>query len=335
MEKSSFRSRTRSAATAISVLAGIVLAPTVATVVAPAAHAECSSIPADRDIAVIRKVYEVGQRLNVSPKVLLAGFETGWVESHMNNLPCGDRDSLGVFQQRPSQGWGTAAQVQNVDYASNSFFTRAITVDRNNPGFSAGQIAQKVQVSAFPDRYDQAQSKAQSLMNEAFQPYGTIGNKWRAAGAGSSPVGNPVRVEENSKLGGRFTEFQKGMIIWNSANNQAWMVYGQILGAYRSTGSEEKWGFPVQDEADASASPTGSKGRFQKFGNALILWSPQTGARIVSGDIRIYFENNGFETRFGYPTSGEIAETGGVYQNFELGSLHWRSSDRSVTWRAN
>ncbi|MEJ7651011.1 MAG: hypothetical protein WKF57_18515 [Nakamurella sp.] len=84
-----------------------------------------------------RKVYEVGQRRGVSPRVLLAGFETGWVESHMNNLPCGDRDSLGVFQQRPSQGWGTPAQVQNVDFAANTFFTRAIPIDRSNPGFSA------------------------------------------------------------------------------------------------------------------------------------------------------------------------------------------------------
>lgn len=83
-------------------------------------------IPPDRDIAVTRKVYEVGQRMNVSDKVMLAGFETGWVESRMNNLDCGDRDSLGVFQQRPSMGWCTPVQCLDVDYAASRFFEVAL-----------------------------------------------------------------------------------------------------------------------------------------------------------------------------------------------------------------
>src|SRR6266545_3691833 len=120
---------------------------------------ECGSIPSDRDIGVTRKVYEVGQRRNVSGRVMLAGFETGWVESHMNNLNCGDRDSLGVFQQRPSQGWGTPEQVLDVDYAANKFFEVAQQMEPNVGG-SAGTLAQAVQRSAFPDRYDQAEGIA-------------------------------------------------------------------------------------------------------------------------------------------------------------------------------
>src|SRR5690349_12867085 len=98
---------------------------------------------------------------------MLAGFEAGLVESNMNNLPCGDRDSLGVFQQRPSQGWGTAAQIMDVAFASNSFFTRAINVAANHPGRSAGQVAQGVQISAYPDRYDAAAGAASSLIAQA------------------------------------------------------------------------------------------------------------------------------------------------------------------------
>src|SRR3954462_15436326 len=86
-----------------------------ATADEPAATASVAcAVPSNRDLKVTRTVYQVGVGLGVSPKVMLAGFEAGWVESHMNNLSCGDADSLGVFQQRSSQGWGTAAEILDV-----------------------------------------------------------------------------------------------------------------------------------------------------------------------------------------------------------------------------
>jgi hypothetical protein len=123
-------------------------------------------VPATRDLAVTRVVYQVGLNFGVSDRVMLAGFETGWVESHMNNLNCGDRDSLGVFQQRPSMGWGTPEQVLNVEYAATQFFTRAINSERGHPGFTAAMIAQDVQRSAFPDRYQAAEGMANQLIAE-------------------------------------------------------------------------------------------------------------------------------------------------------------------------
>jgi hypothetical protein len=81
---------------------------------------------------------------------MLAGFETGWVESHMNNLPCGDKDSLGVFQQRPSWGWGSPEQILNVEYASNRFFAASVVQEGACPACTAGQIAQNTQNSGAP-----------------------------------------------------------------------------------------------------------------------------------------------------------------------------------------
>ena len=72
-----------------------------------------------------------------------------------------------MFQQRPSQGWGTPAQIMNVSYAANSFFVRAIPLAAANPGWSAGRVAQGVQRSAFPDRYDAVQATAQALIARA------------------------------------------------------------------------------------------------------------------------------------------------------------------------
>ncbi|MGW3090954.1 peptidoglycan-binding domain-containing protein [Streptomyces sp. NPDC001108] len=125
------------------------------------------TVPDDPDPEVLRVVHRTGVGLGVSDRVMLAGFEAGVVESHMNNLDCGDRDSLGVFQQRPSQGWGTPDQIMDVSYASNSFFTRAIRVAADNPDLSAGQVAQAVQVSAYPDRYDAVEGTARELIERA------------------------------------------------------------------------------------------------------------------------------------------------------------------------
>jgi hypothetical protein len=127
----------------------------------------CPSIPGTHDPNVIRVVYQVGLDRNVSQKVMLAAFEAGWVESRMNNLPCGDKDSLGVFQQRPSQGWGTPEQIMDVAYASTQFFVQAQRNEPLYPHYTAGLLAQSVQRSCCPERYDQAEGRARSMMAEA------------------------------------------------------------------------------------------------------------------------------------------------------------------------
>ncbi|MEU8336103.1 FG-GAP repeat domain-containing protein [Micromonospora tulbaghiae] len=135
----------------------------------------CPSVPATHDPAVTVIVYRVARSYNVNDKVMLSTFEAGWVESHMNNLPCGDKSSLGVFQQRWDYGWGTPEQIMDPVYATTQYVTRAITCDRNNPGFTPGQVAQCVQRSGFPDRYDQAAATARTLLNQAARTHGMAG----------------------------------------------------------------------------------------------------------------------------------------------------------------
>ncbi|CAE7074610.1 unnamed protein product [Rhizoctonia solani] len=144
---------------------------------APAIKArDCQTIPSTADPAVRDQVYRITQSRGVTSKVLLSTFETAWIESHVNNLPCGDQDSIGVFQQRPSQGWGSYDQIMNVDYSTGKYLDQAIVNDRNNPGYTAGQLAQSVQRSEYPDRYDQAQSMAQQLINQAIASVGGGGS---------------------------------------------------------------------------------------------------------------------------------------------------------------
>jgi hypothetical protein len=113
---------------------------------------------------VARAICQVLGRYHASPRVRLAAFEAAIVESGVHNLNYGDRDSLGPFQQRPSQGWGSPAQILDPVYAATQFVTRAVAADRG--GMSAGQLAQSVQRSAFPERYDQRASQAQALLSQ-------------------------------------------------------------------------------------------------------------------------------------------------------------------------
>lgn len=134
--------------------------------------AEACAIPGNADDAVITVLDSIADSRGVSAKVRLAMFETAWVESHAHSLPCGDRDSAGVFQQRPSAGWGSATQVQDPVYATGKFLdgngtAGAIKVAADHPTWTAGQVAQRVQGSAFPDRYDEVQATAQALINRA------------------------------------------------------------------------------------------------------------------------------------------------------------------------
>lgn len=115
------------------------------------------------DIDVARIAEATARSMGATNKQLVALIAAGVVESGMRNLNYGDRDSLGFLQQRPSQGWGSPAQVMDVAYATRSFINRAKAADR--AGQTPGQLAQAVQRSAYPDRYDKRVADAYAILN--------------------------------------------------------------------------------------------------------------------------------------------------------------------------
>ena len=83
-------------------------------------------------------------------------------ESGLRNLRGGDRDSAGLFQQRPSQGWGSADDVRDPVYATNAFYDALLRVE----GYEQLEItvaAQEVQKSGFPDAYADHEADARAL----------------------------------------------------------------------------------------------------------------------------------------------------------------------------
>jgi cell wall-associated NlpC family hydrolase len=107
-------------------------------------------------------IMQVGRSMGASTRDIQIALMAALVESNLINVNYGDRDSLGLFQQRPSQGWGTPEQVTNPAYAAGQFFSHLLKV-KNRYGMSMGAAAQAVQRSAYPDRYDQRLGEVRKL----------------------------------------------------------------------------------------------------------------------------------------------------------------------------
>jgi LysM repeat protein len=109
--------------------------------------------------ANVRTIVGVGRSLGVSNRGIEIALGTAMTESGLRNLNYGDRDSLGLFQQRPSTGWGTKAQILDPVSSTRAFFlgrgnaTRGLLDIRGWQTMAYTKAAQAVQVSAFPNAY--------------------------------------------------------------------------------------------------------------------------------------------------------------------------------------
>lgn len=117
-------------------------------------------------------VLDAGFKRRMPYKVMLAAVITVIQESVARNLKGGDRDSQGLFQQRPSQGWGTPAQVRNIQHASTKFFDAAIKIYRKKPNTAPGDLAQQVQRSAHPHAYKQWLAEGKAILKAYYNADG-------------------------------------------------------------------------------------------------------------------------------------------------------------------
>jgi hypothetical protein len=104
----------------------------------------------------------IAVRRGLPPRAVTIALATAYQESGLRNLEHGDRDSLGLFQQRPSQGWGTAKQVRDPYYATGKFYDALVKV-RNYQKLAITVAADAVQRSAFPTAYADHEADARVL----------------------------------------------------------------------------------------------------------------------------------------------------------------------------
>src|SRR5687768_15468984 len=122
----------------------------------------------DEQRNIVARIISIGQERKLPPLAWQVAIQAGMTESGLRPLNYGDRDSLGIFQMRPSMGWGTPAEVTDPQYAINKFYDVLLKVpdwENRRPGDSA----QAVERSAFPDRYHNWEAMAAFLLGELGQ----------------------------------------------------------------------------------------------------------------------------------------------------------------------
>jgi peptidoglycan DL-endopeptidase CwlO len=110
-------------------------------------------------------IISIGKQRQLPALAWQVAIQAGMTESGLRSLNYGDRDSLGIFQMRPSMGWGTPAQVTDPVYAINKFYDvlgKVPNWQQQRPGDSA----QDVERSAFPDRYHKWEAMAAHLIGD-------------------------------------------------------------------------------------------------------------------------------------------------------------------------
>jgi murein DD-endopeptidase MepM/ murein hydrolase activator NlpD len=180
-------------------------------------------------------IVEVGIGLAVPPRGWVIAVATAAQESSLRNLPHlgadNDHDSLGLFQQRPSHGWGTPEQIMDPTYASTAFYERLLQV-QGWEQLPLTVAAQTVQRSAHPDAYAKHEPLAVAVVNEA------------AGGAvGAAAAASELRCAEFGEVTAAGWTLPAPGPVWSgfrTANRPS--HYGIDIGAARGT--------PVRAAAD-------------------------------------------------------------------------------------
>ena len=252
-----------------------------------------------------RIIAQVGVTMGVPMPGETIALATALQESGLQNLDHGDRDSLGLFQQRPSQGWGTPVQIMNPAYAARQFYSHLLQV----PGWRVmptTQAAQAVQRSGFPDAYAKWEHEAQTLATEfagtlACTPADSGDNTVAAAAVNAAqyriPAGTPAPIVAVIT----FALAQLGKpYIYGATGPNAYDCSGLIQAAYRSIGvhlprttyQQVHAGTPVDSAAqllpgdllfipgsDGTPQAPGHVGMY--LGSGLLIQAPETGKSVT------------------------------------------------------
>jgi hypothetical protein len=159
-----------SASSEIMTPASCVVIPTPGPAGAAPAQPRTSAPWSAEQVSNARIIAQRGQAAKAGANGVIVALMTAMQESALRNLPRGDRDSAGLFQQRPSAGWGTREQILDPVKASDAFYGVAAHTD--NPGLTdipgwqslpLGVLAQAVQRSAYPTLYNRWEPDARAM----------------------------------------------------------------------------------------------------------------------------------------------------------------------------
>ncbi|MFG1905116.1 hypothetical protein [Kribbella sp. NPDC048928] len=147
-------------------------------------------------VAFAKLIDDVAKKRGLPGQATLVALMTALQESQLQNLTGGDRDSLGLFQQRPSTGWGTAEDIMDPTYSADAFFGGSnppsppglVDID-GWPSMSYNDAAQAVQRSGYPFAYAKQETAARTIATLAGIDLTRSGDPY-AGRAGAKPGGD-------------------------------------------------------------------------------------------------------------------------------------------------
>lgn len=143
-----------------SLLAGGTAPPTC---MPPASEPRIAGNYGPEQLSNAAAIVAVGKQRNVPEQGWVVALVVAIQESRLHNLDHGDRDSLGLFQQRPSQGWGSPQQIRNPTYSATQFYQHLLAIP-NWQQMSLNNAAQAVQHSGVPDAYGRHEHAARQVL---------------------------------------------------------------------------------------------------------------------------------------------------------------------------
>jgi hypothetical protein len=173
----------------------------------------------------------VSVRRGLPARAASIALATAYQETGIRNLEYGDRDSVGLFQQRPSQGWGTKKQLMDPDYAVGQFYDALVKIN-NWETDDINDVAQKVQRSGHPEAYNDHEADARVLAS---------------ALTGQSPAG--FSCLDRSGAAGDVKELRSALEhTFGSLDDSA---DGSVI-AIRASGDRRAWAYAHYAVANAS-----------------------------------------------------------------------------------
>lgn len=181
--------------------------------------------------ANVALIISVGRQRHLDPLAWQVAVQAAMTESGLRNLEHGDRDSLGLFQMRPSQGWGTAEQVTDPTYEANKFYDVLLTV-HGWQNMTPGNAAQRVERSAFPQRYQHWTAMGAALVEH-------LGDVSDPTGCGPSAGDRLPAPTPAAQQAVDFAMDQLGKpYVWGAEGPDAFDCSGLVMRAYQAAGTK-------------------------------------------------------------------------------------------------
>jgi len=207
----------------------------------------------------------VGLRDGLDERAVAVAITTAMQESELVNVDYGHDDSLGLFQQRPSMGWGTEEELLDPVYSSFKFYEKLQRTD-GWEDMSLAEAAQAVQVSAYPDLYEQWEADAEVIADafaggeetglacisgsadEVATDAGSLADayEYQWGSEGASVEGDTVLIEADGAAEGW------NRAAWAVARSWDFEIASVSYNGMVWTAGEEAWAEPDAEATDAS-----------------------------------------------------------------------------------